>query len=61
MDRWSIVTDAELPAARRRKSSIVLAKAKHYNNEKGRKTIANDGARRRPDPQRLHATAISRP
>jgi len=40
MDRWSIVTTLNyLPHDK--EAGIVLAKAKAYNNEKGRKTVAN--------------------
>jgi cobaltochelatase CobS len=40
MDRWSIVTTLNyLPHDK--EAGIVLAKAKSYNNEKGKKTVAN--------------------
>ncbi len=40
MDRWSIVTTLNyLPHDK--EAGIVLAKAKEYRNEKGRKTVAN--------------------
>jgi hypothetical protein len=52
MDRWSIVTTLNyLPHDN--EVEIVLAKAKHYRNDKGRDR-QQDGARRRPDAQRLH-------
>ena len=53
MDRWSIVTtlnylphDIEV--------DIVLSKATHYRIERGARHRQQDGARRRPHPQRLH-------
>ena len=53
MDRWNIVAtlnylphDAEV--------EIVLAKAPHYDNEEGRRTVQRHGGARRADPLRLH-------
>ena len=53
MDRWSIVTTLNyLPHDE--EVEIVLAKAKPTTTTKGRDDRRQDGARRRPDPQRLH-------
>ena len=53
MDRWSIVTTLNyLPHDN--EVDIVLAKAKHYRNDRGPRHRRQDGARRRSDPQRIH-------
>ena len=53
MDRWSIVATLNyLPHDD--EVNIVLAKAKTWNTDAGRKTVSQHGARRRADPQRLH-------
>ena len=53
MDRWSIVTTLNyLPHDN--EVEIVLAKAKHYQTERGPRDRRQDGARRRPDAQRFH-------
>ena len=53
MDRWSIVTTLNyLPHDN--EVEIVLAKAKHYRTHEGPRHRQQDGARRRPHPQRLH-------
>ena len=53
MDRWSIVTTLNyLPHDN--EVEIVLAKAKHYRTDGRPRHRQQDGARRRPDAQRLH-------
>ena len=53
MDRWSIVTTLNyLPHDN--EVEIVLAKAKHYQQRGRPRDRQQDGARRRPDAQRLH-------
>ena len=53
MDRWSIVATLNyLPHDK--EVEIVLAKAKHYRTDAGPRHRQQDGAGRRPDPQRLH-------
>ena len=60
MDRWSIVTTLNyLPHDK--EVDIVLAKAQALPGRTRRpRHRQQDGARRRPDPQRLHRTAICR-
>ena len=53
MDRWSIVTTLNyLPHDK--EVDIVLSKATHYRDAGGAGHREQDGARRRPHPQRLH-------
>ena len=53
MDRWSIVTTLNyLPHDK--EVDIVLAKAKHYRHDKGKRHRQQDGARRRYDALGLH-------
>ena len=53
MDRWSIVTTLNyLPHDN--EVDIVLAKAKHYRISRRPRHRLQDGARRRPHPQRIH-------
>ena len=53
MDRWSIVTTLNyLPHDN--EVDIVLAKAKHYRDDKGKRHRQQDGARRRHDALGLH-------
>ena len=53
MDRWSIVATLNyLPHDR--EVDIVLAKAPHYRGNGGPRHRQQDGAGRRPHPQRLH-------
>ena len=53
MDRWNIVVTLNyLPHDD--EVNIVLAKAKAWNTEAGRKIVSQHGARRRADPERLH-------
>ena len=40
MDRWSIVRHAEPTCRTTTKVNIVLAKAKHYQNEEGRQIVS---------------------
>ena len=52
MDRWSIVTTLNY-LAHDEEVEIVLAKAKHYRTTEGKRHRQQDGAARRPDPQRV--------